>query len=504
MAGRMLRGRRGPLGLVRAAAALALLTAAVLPAGMASAQAATSTYPGALRLTVTKVVAGDQADTLGWTYQAPGRAVTATISVDMPAGFTAPQASAPASPGYVSAASASCAKFQVSGTAPQHDGSTIVTVAVTCAKGLTGTISYAGVAPPTTVGKYVLAAMFTPAGGAAVPFSQADIVSVQHGPLASLVVSPAGATIATGTGQTYAAQGLDAFGNVIGNVTASTKFAISPDGRCGRSVCTASTNGPHVVTATDHGVTATVPLTVATLEADLSVSQTVNNTSPYYYGAVSFETTVTNTSSVFWSDGVSATVQEPSGLTDLSDTPSGSTSYDSSTGIWTVGSLAPGASATLDIDGTAGPVSLGTQTVTATVTASTPDPNLADNTASAAEASQPAPVAAVITPDPGNPQNIDLSDPGDVTWYASAVNAVNAAAPVPAGLSYYWFCSTASGNPCPDAAGLDEGNVPLTFAIDTLSVDTYTITLQVGVDDPNYQTQPATTSITFTVSNSGG
>jgi hypothetical protein len=499
----MLHGRRGPSGLVRAAATLALLTAAVLPARMASAQAATSSYPGALRLTVAKVVAGDQADTLGWTYQAPARAVTATISVDVPAGFTAPQASAPASPGYVSAASASCAKFQVSGTTPQHDGSTIVTVALTCAKGLTGTISYAGVAPPTTVGKYVLAAMFTPAGGAAVPFSQADIVAVQHGPLASLVLSPASATIATGAAQTYAAQGLDAFGNVIGNVTASTKFAISPDGRCGRSVCTASQNGPHTVTATDHQITATVPLTVVTLDADLSVSEAVNNPAPYYYGPVTFETTVTNASSVFWSDGVSATVQEPSGLLSLSDTPSGSTSYDPSTGIWSIGSLAPGASATLDIDGTAGDVSLGTQSVTATVTASTPDSNQANNTAVASETDQPAPVAAVITPDPGNPQNIDLSDPGDVTWYASAVNAVNAAAPAPAGLTYYWFCSAASGNPCPDAAGLDQGNVPLTFAIDTLWVDTYTITLQAGVDDPNYQTQPATTSLTFTVTNSG-
>ena len=206
------------------------------------------------------------------------------------------------------------------------------------------------------------------------PFAQGDIVTVQHGPLASLVISPASSTIATGSTQTYTVQGLDAFGNPLGNLTGGTKFTITPDGHCGRSVCTANINGPHTVTATRQGVSATASLTVATLQADLSVTQTVTSTTPYYYAPITFQTTVTNTSTVFWSDGVSATVPEPSGLVSPVATPSGSTSYDPSTGTWTIGSLAPGASVTLNISGDAGDVGDGTQTVTATVTATTPIP----------------------------------------------------------------------------------------------------------------------------------
>src|SRR3984957_6273930 len=134
-------------GRVRAGGLALVTAAAVVGWGAAAAQA--SVYPGALRLTVAKVVAGAAGDTLSWTYQAPlHRVVTGTISLDVPAAFTAPQASAPGSPGYVSATSG-CAQFQVSGTAPQHDGSTMITLAVSCAEGLTGTISYAGVTVPT-------------------------------------------------------------------------------------------------------------------------------------------------------------------------------------------------------------------------------------------------------------------------------------------------------------------------------------------------------------------
>jgi hypothetical protein len=219
----------------------------VVPWGAGTAQAAV--YPGALRLTVTKVVAGAAGDTLGWTYQVPlPHPVTGTISLDVPAAFTAPQTSAPGAAGYV-ATTSGCAQFQVTGTTPQHDGSTMITVAVTCAKGLTGAISYTPGTVPVQAGTYVFAATFTPAAGTAQPFTQGDIVAVQHGPLARLVISPASATIATGGTQTYTVQGLDAFGNPLGDLTGGTKFTISPDGSCGRSVCTASVNGPHTITA---------------------------------------------------------------------------------------------------------------------------------------------------------------------------------------------------------------------------------------------------------------
>src|ERR1700727_2188819 len=90
------RIRAGGLGLVTAAGV----------AGWAAGTAQAAVFPGALRLTVTKVVAGAAGDTLGWTYQAPLRQpVTGTISLDMPAAFTAPQSGSPGSAGYVSTTS---------------------------------------------------------------------------------------------------------------------------------------------------------------------------------------------------------------------------------------------------------------------------------------------------------------------------------------------------------------------------------------------------------------
>jgi Domain of unknown function DUF11 len=488
-------------GRVRASG-LALVTAAAMAgwgvAGSGAAAAQASVYPGALRLTVAKVVAGAAGDTLGWDYQVPlTYKVAGTISLDVPAGFTAPQASAPGSPGYVSATSG-CAQFQVTGTAPQHDGSTMITVAVSCAKGLTGAISYTGVTVPTVAGKYVFAATFTPAAGTAEPFAQGDIVAVQHGPLASLIISPASSWIATGSTQTYTVQGLDAFGNPLGNLTSGTKFTISPDGSCGRSFCTASVNGPHIVTATDRGVTTTASLTVATLDADLAVTQTVTSATPYYYAPVTFETTVTNTSPGFTSYGISATVAEPSGLVSPVATPSGSTSYDPATGIWTIGSLAPGASATLDISSDAGDVLDGTQTVTATATATTPDPNQANNTASASEASQPAPIAALITADPNNQNPVDVcaSPPVTNTWDGATVNAVNPAAPPPApsSFTYTWSCALAGDpfNSCPFPPANNSYDSPfISYISNEMSPgDAYLLTLTITPNgtDPNYQT----------------
>jgi hypothetical protein len=476
------------------AGGLALVTAAaVVASGAVAAQAAVS--DGTLRLTVTKVVAGAAGDTLGWNYQAPPhRAITGTISLDVPAAFAAPQTGSPGSAGYVSTTSG-CAQFQATGTAVQNDGSTVISVAVSCARGLTGVISYNPGTVPAAAGRYGFAATFTPGGGSAVPFPQADSVTVLHGPLASLVISPANATIATGSTQTYAVQGFDAYGNPLGNVTGGTKFTISPDGHCGRSVCTAGTNGPHTVTAIRDGVSVSTALTVATLQADLAVTQSVTSTDPYYYAPITFQTTVTNTSTVFWSDGVSATVAEPAGLASPVATPSGSTSYDPDTGVWTIGSLAPGASVTLDISGDAGDVLDGTQTVTANVTAATPDPDQANNTASASEASQPAPIQVDVTPDPGNadPINVCADPPTTETWYGSAVNAVNPAAPppAPASLSYDWNCQDVSSGECPTGLnGQTTTSVSATsnmFALDNV----YNLYLRIFPDgtDPNYQSQ---------------
>jgi hypothetical protein len=84
------------------------------------------------------------------------------------------------------------------------------------------------------------------------------------GPLASLVLSPPSATLSPGASETFFAEGFDAWGDDLGDVTAATSFAIGPDGSCTLNVCTATVAGNHAVTGTDGvaigSTTLTVPL----------------------------------------------------------------------------------------------------------------------------------------------------------------------------------------------------------------------------------------------------
>ena len=68
-------------------------------------------------------------------------------------------------------------------------------------------------------------------------------------PLARLTLRPDPATIEAGGSRTYAAEGLDAAGRDLGDVTAETRFSISPDGACAGATCTATRAGDHTVTA---------------------------------------------------------------------------------------------------------------------------------------------------------------------------------------------------------------------------------------------------------------
>jgi len=66
-----------------------------------------------------------------------------------------------------------------------------------------------------------------------------------HAPaLDHLAVSPANATLTAGGSLSFSAEGYDAAGNDIGNVTASSTFSIGPDGSCTGTSCTATKAGP--------------------------------------------------------------------------------------------------------------------------------------------------------------------------------------------------------------------------------------------------------------------
>jgi hypothetical protein len=84
-------------------------------------------------------------------------------------------------------------------------------------------------------------------------------LDVKPGPPATLALRPGQATITAGETITYRADGEDAYGNPLGDLTSSTTFTITPDGSCTAHTCTATTTGPHTVTGTvslGHGVTA--------------------------------------------------------------------------------------------------------------------------------------------------------------------------------------------------------------------------------------------------------
>lgn len=82
------------------------------------------------------------------------------------------------------------------------------------------------------------------------------------GPLDHIVLTPQSATVAAGTGQTYVVEGFDTNGNSLGNLAAQATLSISPDGSCIGATCTATTAGPHTVTADVQGKTDTASLTV--------------------------------------------------------------------------------------------------------------------------------------------------------------------------------------------------------------------------------------------------
>ncbi|UCD25368.1 MAG: DUF11 domain-containing protein, partial [Gemmatimonadota bacterium] len=118
-------------------------------------------------------------------------------------------------------------------------------------------------------------------------------------------------------------------------------------------------------------------------DADLAVSKAVDNSTPVEGDTIIYTVSVTNGGPIDAS-GVIVTDLLPSGLTFAGDDAAASgTFYDSATGIWTVGPLANGQSATLNITAT---VDVGTGgstlTNTASVTASDqPDPVVGNNSA---------------------------------------------------------------------------------------------------------------------------
>lgn len=122
--------------------------------------------------------------------------------------------------------------------------------------------------------------------------------------------------------------------------------------------------------------------------SDLSVTKTVNPNNPKYGSNVTFTITATNNGP---NNNTNVSVSDviPSGYTTVNYTPSTGT-YNATTGVWAIGTLNNGSSATLSI--VAKVLSAGSYTNTATIIGSLSDPDTSNNSASAT----PAPIQNTI------------------------------------------------------------------------------------------------------------
>jgi hypothetical protein len=86
-------------------------------------------------------------------------------------------------------------------------------------------------------------------------------ITTLAGVLDHLVLSPSTATVNPGVGQTYTAEGFDAHGNDLFDVTPATTFTIA-GGTCTGTSCTSTIAGDHTVTGTDGTAHGTATLTI--------------------------------------------------------------------------------------------------------------------------------------------------------------------------------------------------------------------------------------------------
>lgn len=117
------------------------------------------------------------------------------------------------------------------------------------------------------------------------------------------------------------------------------------------------------------------------LASDIAITKIVNNSTPQVGSNVTFTIVAINNGPLN-ATGVIVNDLLPTGLTYVSHTVSAG-SYTPGTGVWTIGALSSGASRTMTITATATSAAIPSRTNTAVVSASEPDSNTSNNSASA-------------------------------------------------------------------------------------------------------------------------
>jgi uncharacterized repeat protein (TIGR01451 family) len=222
---------------------------------------------------------------------------------------------------------------------------------------------------------------------------------------------PSGATYVSdnGSGAYFSATGVWAIGSIANGASVSLQITAKITAE------TVVTNTATVTsTSTDTGSgNNSASVGVNAKDADLAITKTVSNASPDLNGNVTYTLTVTNNGP---DAAASVTVNDllPSGLTYVSDNGSGA--YVSSTGVWTIGSMINGATTSLEIIAKVTTTSPVTNTATV-ASATTYDPDTANNSSSAAVDARAADLAITKTVDNATP---DVN--GNVTYTVTVTN----------------------------------------------------------------------------------
>ncbi len=290
--------------------------------------------------------------------------------------------------------------FTITGNAPTSGASVTNTASAQPPAGTTdpdpanntGTATTTLLQPQLTVSKTATPSPFTVGQPASYTIT---VTNAGAGPTAgNVTVSdalPAGITLTGASGANWSCTGTTAVSCVYTGVlaagastTVTLQVAVAASAANGNNTATASGGGdagcPAAARCSD---TVTVPVNAS---ADIVLAKTVDNPAPNVGETVTFTVTASNAGPSN-ATGVAVTDALPAGLSFVSATPSQG-SYDSATGLWTIGALANGAQATLTM--TAQVLSAGALSNTATKSAGDQfDPNTSNNAATASLNAQP-------------------------------------------------------------------------------------------------------------------